>query len=81
MESEQLDRESWARDHIHWQHKGLGHNGWAWIAQIKIDGLTFEGRAEGPSKPDQAHAVPLKRRAEDAVVSDYMDFVRRSLRA
>ena len=79
VESEQLDRESWARNHIHWQHKGLGHRGWVWIAQIKVDGLIFEGRAEGPSKPGQAHAVPLKRRAEDAAVSDYMDFVRRSL--
>jgi hypothetical protein len=78
MDKRQADPESWARENIHWQHKKQGHHGWVWIAQIRVDGLTFEGRASGPSKPDQAHAPPIRRRAEDAAVRDYMDFVRRT---
>jgi hypothetical protein len=77
-QSDEPGSESWARANIHWQHKGQGHDGWVWIAQIRVDGLIFEGRATGPSKPDQAHAAPLKRRAEDAAVSDYLDFTRRA---
>lgn len=77
MDAEHSDPESWARENIHWQHKGQGHQGWLWIAQIRVDGLTFEGRATGPSKPDQAHAPPIKKRAEDEAVRSYLEFVNR----
>jgi hypothetical protein len=78
MDSEIPDPEFWARENIHWLHTKRGHNAWNWIAQIRAEGLIFEGRAHGPSGWDGLEHEAVKKRAEDAAVSDYMDFVHRT---
>jgi hypothetical protein len=78
MGAEHPDSEAWARENIHWSHKGQGHRGWVSIAQIRVDGLVFEGRASGPGKPDQAHFPSLDKRAEDEAVRSYLDFISRA---
>jgi hypothetical protein len=74
VKSETADPESWAREHIHWVTSKRGHTGICWVAQIRVDGLVFEGQAEGHVRQREA----LRRRAEDAAVRDYMDFARRT---
>ena len=71
------DPEAWARQNIHWLHKGQGKEAWVAIAQIRVDGLTFEGRADAPGSAGGIGFDALKRRAEDEAVSGYLDFVPR----
>jgi hypothetical protein len=70
MSAEPSDPEAWARESIHWVSRKRGHFGRSWVAQIRVDGLVFEGQAEGPIEKRDA----LRKRAAEAVVSDYMEF-------
>jgi hypothetical protein len=78
MDLDHPDPESWARANIRWQHKKQGHRSWVAIAQIHVDGLVFEGRADGPGNLGGIGFDALKRRTEDAAVSDFLDFVSRT---
>ena len=71
------DAEAWARENIHWQHKGQGKQSWVAIAQIRVDGLIFEGRADGSGNVGGVGFDAVKKRAEDDAVRDYLDFVAR----
>jgi hypothetical protein len=44
-----------------------------WVATIKVDGLVFEGRATGPAGKRDA----LRKRASNAAIRDYLDFIER----
>jgi hypothetical protein len=66
--------ETWAREHVHLTTTDHHKNGLTWVATIRAKGLTFEGRATGPAPKRDA----LRKRATDAAVRDYLDFVGRT---
>jgi len=68
------EAEAWAREHVHLFTTDHHKNGLTWIARIKSEGLVFEGRATGSAPKRDA----LRKRATDAAVSDYLDFIERS---
>jgi hypothetical protein len=68
------DAEAWAREHVAYTTTDHHKNGLTWVAQIKADGLIFEGRATGPAPKRDA----LRERAADAAIRDYLDFVNRN---
>jgi hypothetical protein len=70
------DAEAWAREHVRLTTADHHKNGLTWVARIKAHGLLFEGRATGPSPKREA----LRRRATDAAVRDYLDFLEQSNR-
>jgi hypothetical protein len=72
-EPAEQDAEAWAREHVHLDTTDHHKNGLTWVATIKADGLTFEGRAAGTARKRDA----LRQRATDAAVRDYLDFVDR----
>jgi hypothetical protein len=53
--------DAWAREHVHVGFSSVGRTAGTWRAQIKADGLLFEGRATGEAK----HARKLEARAVD----------------
>jgi hypothetical protein len=74
MSNAENESEAWARQHVHLFTTDHHKNGLTWVARIKSDGLVFEGRATGPAPKRDA----LRKRATDAAVCDYLDFIERS---
>ena len=68
------DPEAWARRRVRVIFQGVGHAGHRYVAQIKAEGLVFEGRAEGKSQKNRK----TEARAIDEAVRSYLDFVERS---
>jgi hypothetical protein len=68
------DAEAWARAHVALSATDHHKNGLTWVARIKRDGLVFEGRATGPVPKREA----LRKRAANAAVRSYLEFVERS---
>ena len=68
------DPEAWAREHVHLIFRKVGHTGVGYTAQVKVDGLVFEGRAEGQTK----QVRKIEARAVDEAVAAYLDFIERS---
>jgi hypothetical protein len=73
MSSAEHEAEAWAREHVHLFTKDHHKYGLTWVAQIKAEGLVFEGRATGPGRKRDA----LRKRATDAAIRDYLDFPER----
>ena len=68
-----LDPEAWAREQVHITGTPFGCSAYRYLAQIKADGLVFEGRTEGETK----HGRALEQRAIDEAVTAYVEFVSR----
>ena len=70
------EAEEWARKHVHYVFGPThGKRGVTWIAQIRRESLLFERRAVGEVRERDA----LRSRAADAVVRDYLEWVKRQL--
>jgi hypothetical protein len=69
-----LGDEAWAREHVQVTATPFGRSAFRYLAQIKADGLVFEGRTEG----EAGHARAHEQRAIDEAVAAYVEFVTRA---
>lgn len=70
------DPEAWARGRVTWDATVEGKEAITCIARIDADGQLFERREQGLIGKRDA----LRKRASDAVVRDYLDFIERTNR-
>ena len=69
------DAETWAREHVKLVFgPASGKTGALWIAQLRTDTQLFEARAHGEVTKREV----LRQRASDAVVRDYLQWIRQA---